>query len=98
MQFQLRRGKALQTGITICCLLAFVLFGYDQGVFSGALQSNDWQQQFGYPSDSKTGIIVSCYNLGCLSGCVGESGPVESFKNMPPNLYISQFLRRGEAW
>ncbi|KAG7047331.1 hexose carrier protein [Colletotrichum scovillei] len=30
----------------------------------------DWLNQFGHPSDSETGIIVSCYNLGCLTGCV----------------------------
>lgn len=50
--------------------MAFVLFGYDQGVFGGILQNKDWLDQFDHPSDSKTGIIVSCYNLGCLAGCV----------------------------
>lgn len=50
--------------------MAFVLFGYDQGVFGGILQNEDWLNQFHHPSDSKTGIIVSCYNLGCLAGCV----------------------------
>ncbi|KAH7390018.1 general substrate transporter [Pyrenochaeta sp. MPI-SDFR-AT-0127] len=64
------RGKSLQFGITLCCLIAFVLFGYDQGVFGGILQNEDWLNQFDHPSDSKTGIIVSCYNLGCLTGCV----------------------------
>ena len=64
------RGKSLQLSITTCCLMAFVLFGYDQGVFGGILQNEDWLNQFNHPSDSKTGIIVSCYNLGCLTGCV----------------------------
>jgi predicted MFS family arabinose efflux permease len=64
------RGKPLQFAITVCCLCAFVLFGYDQGVFSGILQNENWLQQFNHPSDSTTGIIVSCYNLGCLVGCV----------------------------
>mgnify|MGYP000742944055 CR=1 FL=1 len=45
----------------------------DQGVFSGILQNADWLDQFGHPSDTKTGIIVSCYNLGCLTGCIGET-------------------------
>ncbi|KAJ0307885.1 hypothetical protein COL516b_003857 [Colletotrichum fioriniae] len=70
MFFTLGRGKSLQVGVTICCLIAFVLFGYDQGVFGGILQMEDWLDQFGHPSDSETGIIVSCYNLGCLTGCV----------------------------
>ncbi|KAJ0162902.1 Sugar transporter STL1 [Colletotrichum tanaceti] len=70
MLFSLGRGKSLQFGVTTCCLIAFVLFGYDQGVFGGILQMEDWLDQFNHPSDSETGIIVSCYNLGCLFGCV----------------------------
>ncbi|CAM1502720.1 Fc.00g074960.m01.CDS01 [Cosmosporella sp. VM-42] len=70
MKSWLGRGKGVRVGITICCLIAFILFGYDQGVFGGILQNEDWLNQFGHPSDSKTGIIVSCYNLGCLSGCI----------------------------
>jgi hypothetical protein len=52
--------------------MAFVLFGYDQGVFGGILENNDWLEQFNHPSDSQTGIIVSCYNLGCFAGCLCE--------------------------
>ncbi|WAO94830.1 MFS domain-containing protein [Fusarium falciforme] len=70
MKTWLSRGKGVRVGITICCLIAFVLFGYDQGVFGGILQNEDWLNQFDHPSDSKTGIIVSCYNLGCLTGCI----------------------------
>lgn len=70
--FSLGRGASVQAGVTICCLVAFVLFGYDQGVFGGILQNEDWQNQFDRPNDAKTGIIVSCYNLGCLAGCVSK--------------------------
>ncbi|KAH6999519.1 general substrate transporter [Ilyonectria destructans] len=66
----LGRGKSLQFGVTTCCLIAFLLFGYDQGVFGGILQNESWLNQFNHPGDTKTGIIVSCYNLGCLMGCV----------------------------
>lgn len=66
------RGRSLQVAISGCCLLAFTLFGYDQGVFGGILQNQDWLEQFGYPSDSETGIIVSSYNLGCLLGCFSK--------------------------
>lgn len=52
--------------------MAFVLFGYDQGVFGGILQNENWLDQFGHPADTKTGIIVSSYNLGCLTGCISE--------------------------
>ncbi|CZR50391.1 probable transporter (major facilitator superfamily) [Phialocephala subalpina] len=63
------RGRSLQVAVSGCCLLAFTLFGYDQGVFGGILQNADWLNQFGHPSDTKTGIIVASYNLGCLLGC-----------------------------
>ncbi|KUJ08312.1 general substrate transporter [Mollisia scopiformis] len=63
------RGRSLQIAVSCCCLLAFTLFGYDQGVFSGILQNEDWLDQFGHPSDTHTGIIVASYNLGCLVGC-----------------------------
>jgi hypothetical protein len=66
------RGRPLQVAVTSCCLVAFILFGYDQGVFSGIVGNEDWRKQFGYPNDSEEGIIVSCYNLGCLLGCLGE--------------------------
>lgn len=70
MQAFLGRGKRLQAGVTICCLMAFILFGYEQGVFGGILENQDWLDQFNHPSDTETGIIVSCYNLGCLGGCI----------------------------
>lgn len=75
MRTWLRRGKALQTGVTVCCLVAFVLFGYEQGVFGPILQNENWLDLFGRPDDSLTGIIVSCYNLGCLLGCIGTYFP-----------------------
>ena len=66
------RGKSLQVAVSACCLLAFTLFGYDQGVFGGILQNKNWLDQFGHPGDTKTGIIVSSYNLGCLLGCFSK--------------------------
>lgn len=73
MRSWLGRGKTLQFGITVCCLAAFILFGYEQGVFGPILQNQDWLELFNRPSDSQTGIIVACYNLGCMVGCLGES-------------------------
>lgn len=72
MKTWLGRGKPLQVGITVCCLVAFLLFGYEQGVFGPILQNENWLDQFNHPSDSETGIIVSCYNIGCFLGCVRE--------------------------
>ncbi|KAH7244805.1 general substrate transporter [Fusarium solani] len=63
------RGKKLQLAVTSCCLCAFVLYGYDQGVFGGILENEDWLRQFNHPGDTLTGFITSSYNLGCLVGC-----------------------------
>ncbi|MCJ1297571.1 hypothetical protein MMC08_000358 [Hypocenomyce scalaris] len=63
------RGLRLQVGISSTCLLSFILYGYDQGVFSGILQDEDWKRQFDFPDAVRTGIIVSSYTLGCIGGC-----------------------------
>lgn len=64
------RGFKLRAAITIACQMAFILFGYDQGVFSGIVGNENFLDTFGHPSPSLEGIIVSIYNLGCFSGCI----------------------------
>lgn len=64
------RGRSLRWSITIACQIAFVLFGYDQGVFSGIVGNEDFRNTFGYPGSAEEGIIVSIYNLGAFSGCI----------------------------
>lgn len=39
-------GKALNTAIAWCSCLAFLMFGYDQGVMSGLLTLDDFQRHF----------------------------------------------------
>ncbi|KAG8628089.1 hypothetical protein KVT40_003962 [Elsinoe batatas] len=64
------RGRSLRIAITVCCQLAFVLFGYDQGVLSGIVGNDNFRATFNEPSPGLEGIIVSIYNLGAFSGCV----------------------------
>ncbi|KAH7119813.1 putative Myo-inositol transporter 1 [Dendryphion nanum] len=64
------KGRPLRWAITIACQLAFVLFGYDQGVFSGIVGNEDFLNTFNHPSPGLEGIIVSIYNLGCFTGCI----------------------------
>jgi len=64
------RGRPLQIAIMVTCQLAFILFGYDQGVFSGIVGNPDWLETFGHPGSGLEGIIVSIYNLGAFSGCI----------------------------
>lgn len=64
------RGGPLRAAIYAACLSAFLFFGYDQGVFGGLLQNKHWLEQFNHPRDVITGITVSSYCLGALSGCI----------------------------
>ncbi|KAL9581829.1 MAG: hypothetical protein Q9212_003663 [Teloschistes hypoglaucus] len=64
------RGLTLRVAVAITCQMAFIFFGYDQGVFSGIIGNPDWLDRFGHPNSSLEGIIVSIYNLGMFSGCV----------------------------
>jgi len=64
------RGRKLQYAITFACQLAFILFGYDQGVFSGVVTNADWLDTFGHPNSGLEGIIVSIYNLGAFTGTI----------------------------
>lgn len=50
--------------------MAFILFGYDQGVFGGIVTNANWMETFDHPDSGLEGIIVSIYNLGAFSGCI----------------------------
>ncbi|KAK5102284.1 hypothetical protein LTR24_000194 [Lithohypha guttulata] len=71
MYFNLYKpGRQTRWAITFACQLAFVLFGYDQGVFSGIIGNEHFLDVMNHPNDSLMGIIVSIYNLGCFTGCI----------------------------
>ncbi|KAF2018599.1 putative MFS sugar transporter [Aaosphaeria arxii CBS 175.79] len=78
------RGLSLRIAITVACEMAFILFGYDQGVFSGIIGNEDFLKHMNYPGDGLMGIIVSIYNLGCFSGCI-------------INFFIGGYLGRRRA-
>jgi MFS family permease len=77
-------GRPTRIGISACCLAAFLFFGFDQGVFSGILQNEHWLDLFNHPDDTETGILVSCYCLGALGGCI-------------LNFFTGDFLGRRRA-
>ncbi|KAL9529012.1 MFS-type transporter [Sphaerulina musiva] len=62
------RGRSLRWAITMAC--QFILFGYDQGVFSGIVGNEHFRETFGNPGSAEEGIIVSIYNLGAFAGCI----------------------------
>jgi sugar porter (SP) family MFS transporter len=66
--FQPLQGKALTAGITATSGLGFLLFGYDQGLFSGLLSISSFSKTFNHPNAVIQGQIVSSYDLGCIIG------------------------------
>jgi hypothetical protein len=52
------RGKTLRLNISAICLMAFMFFGYDQGVFSGILQNKNWLEQFDYPVNLPSFMVL----------------------------------------
>lgn len=64
------QGKALTVGITISCGMAFMLFGYDQGVFGGILSNQSFLAVFNNPNTTVQGQMTSTYVLGCIFGAV----------------------------
>ncbi|KAF9887915.1 hypothetical protein FE257_009437 [Aspergillus nanangensis] len=79
-----RPGFPIQFAITCTCLAAFLLFGYDQGIFGGIVTNPDFLDTFQHPSAGYLGIIVSIYNIGCLVGCI-------------INFFIGETLGRRKA-
>ncbi|KAL2027618.1 hypothetical protein VTO58DRAFT_110306 [Aureobasidium pullulans] len=63
-------GRQTQWAITVNCLNAFFLFGYDQGVFGGLISNPDFLDVVKHPSEAFLGFIVASYNLACLFGCL----------------------------
>lgn len=63
-------GRALTLGITGTCGTAFLLFGFDQGVFGGILGNIMFLSTFNNPSPSIQGQIVSTFDIGCILGAL----------------------------
>lgn len=63
-------GKQVSWAVTFTCELAFILFGVEQGIVGILILGEDFLNQFGHPTGSYLGIIVSIYTLGCFFGCV----------------------------
>ena len=64
------QGRGLTIGITATCGAAFLLFGFDQGVFGGILGNMMFLNTFNNPSPTIQGQIVSSYDIGCILGAL----------------------------
>lgn len=68
-------GKRLSRLISLACSVAFVLFGYEQGVMGGVITGTAFTKQFpsidtttGSGNSTLQGFVVAVYNLGCWAG------------------------------
>jgi MFS family permease len=70
MPLQNLQGTALLAGITFAAGRAFLLFGYDQGVFGGLLGNDAFLETFNNPAPVIQGQITPTYDLGCFFGAI----------------------------
>ncbi|GAM39176.1 hypothetical protein TCE0_034f10505 [Talaromyces pinophilus] len=66
------RGMPLVIAITAACSTGFLLFGYDNGVFSGLTTDELFLTTMGSPNSTLLGFIVAVYELGCLVGALAS--------------------------
>lgn len=77
------RGRKLRLAITVTSIVGFSLFGYDQGLMSGLISGQKFNEEFptlAVPADASSsysqhvsvlrGAVTSCYELGCLGGAL----------------------------
>ncbi|KAJ3534759.1 hypothetical protein NM208_g7413 [Fusarium decemcellulare] len=67
------RGGWLTFWITVACATDMTLFGYDQGVFSGVVVTQDFLKLHNLEGPSKTNLlatVTAIYDIGCFVGAV----------------------------
>ncbi|KAJ2892768.1 Sugar/inositol transporter [Zalerion maritima] len=66
-------GNWLTFWITVACATDLTLFGYDQGVFSGVIVTDDFLQLHDLAGDGKTQVlstVTAIYDVGCFLGAI----------------------------
>lgn len=69
-------GAKLRWAITATATIGFLLFGYDQGVMSGIITGEKFNEEFPDTKGSDTyhstiqGTVTSVYELGCFAGAM----------------------------
>ncbi|KAJ5702033.1 hypothetical protein N7488_009581 [Penicillium malachiteum] len=66
-------GKWLTVWITVACATDMTLFGYDQGVFSGVVVTQDYLDVLNLGRASKTKLkstVTAIYDFGCFFGAI----------------------------
>lgn len=71
-QFLGMRGNQLSLVVSIVATTGFLLFGYDQGVMSGIIAAEPFNDYFPETKNNKTyqGFVTAIYEVGCLLGAI----------------------------
>ncbi|KAF8250488.1 putative sugar transporter [Wilcoxina mikolae CBS 423.85] len=64
------RGQALRILVSIASSSAFLLFGYDQGVFAGLIGGQAFKDTFNNPDTTTIGTVTAIYEIGCFLGAI----------------------------
>ncbi|KAK8199610.1 general substrate transporter [Phyllosticta capitalensis] len=65
-------GRPLSLVVSTVATTGFLLFGYDQGVMSGIIAADPFNDYFPETKDNKTyqGFVTAIYEVGCLFGAI----------------------------
>ncbi|KAK0621813.1 hexose carrier protein [Bombardia bombarda] len=94
------RGGWLTFWITFMCATDMTLFGYDQGVFSGVVISEDYLTTHGLHGPEKTNllsIITAIYDIGCFLGAIVAFTVGEQLGRKSTILLGTTFMAVGAA-
>lgn len=73
------RGTKLRVFSSATAVIAFLLFGYDQGLMSGIISGPEFNDEFPATKEGSThqrttvviqGAVTACYELGCFVGSI----------------------------
>ncbi|KAF2176299.1 general substrate transporter [Zopfia rhizophila CBS 207.26] len=65
-------GRPLSLAVSVVATTGFLLFGYDQGVMSGIISAEPFNDYFPETKDDATwqGFVTAIYEIGCLLGAI----------------------------
>ncbi|CAK7909774.1 high-affinity glucose transporter 1 [[Candida] anglica] len=95
------KGRPLRLAITMTATIGFSLFGYDQGLMSGIITGDKFNEEFpatkgsGHHVEVVQGAVVSCYELGCFFGALFALFQGEKIGRRPLLLYGSLIIIVG---
>lgn len=65
-------GRSLGVAVSVVATTGFLLFGYDQGVMSGIISADPFNNYFPETKDDSVyqGFVTAIYEIGCLAGAL----------------------------